>query len=62
MPKTNVVPETHFALLDRLMSQNPNAVHIALESMILFCQNKTSDSLHSKSQEEQDRLLQAARN
>ena len=61
VPKTNVVPERDFALLDRLMSQKPNARYIALESMILFCQNKTSDWLHSKSQEEQDRLLQAAR-
>ena len=61
VPKMNVVPERDFALLDRLMSQKPNAAYIALESMILFCQNKTSDWLHSKSQEEQDRLLQAAR-
>ena len=58
VPKTNLVPER---VLDRLMSQKPNATHIALESMILFSQNKTSKWFKQKSSEEKERLLQAAR-
>lgn len=61
VPKTNVIPERGFAILDRLMSQKPDATHITLESMILLSQNKTADWLYSKSEEEQERLLQAAR-
>ena len=49
------------AILDKLMSQKPNASYIALESIILFSQNKTSEWLSSKSPEEKQRLLQAAR-
>ncbi len=48
VPKTNVDPERDFANLDRMLLQKPNARHIALESMILFSQNKTSDWLKKK--------------
>ena len=34
VPTTNVNPERDFAMLDRLMSEKPNATHIALESLI----------------------------
>lgn len=61
VPKTNVSPERDFALLDRLMAQKPNASHIALESLILFSQNKTSDWLENKTAEERERLIKAAR-
>ena len=61
VPKTNVVPERDFAILDRMLQQKPNARHIALESLILFSQNKTSDWLQSKSPVEIERLLQASR-
>lgn len=61
VPKTNVVPERDFAILDRMLLQKPNARCIALESMILFSQNKTSDWLRKKSPEEKERLLQASR-
>ena len=61
MPKTNVNPEQDFAILDRLMSQKLNCTYIALESLVLFSHNKTSDWLHSKSLEERERLLQTAR-
>ena len=61
VPKTNVSPERDFAILDRLMAQKPNATYIALESMILFSQNKSMNWLHSKSLEERERLLHAAR-
>lgn len=61
VPKTNIAPERDFGILDRMLSQKPNATFIALESMILFSQNKTSDWLREKSPEERDRLLQASR-
>ena len=61
VPKTNVSPERDFAILDRLMSQKPNATCIALESLLLFSHNKTSEWLYSKTSEERERLLQAAR-
>ena len=61
VPTTNLAPERDFAVLDRLISQKPNATYIALESVILFSHNKTSEWLKGKSQSERKRLLQAAR-
>ena len=61
VPKTNVSPERDFAILDRFMSQKPNATYIALESLLLFSQNKSSTWLDTKTSEEKERLLQAAR-
>ena len=61
VPTTNVNPERDFAVLDRLMSEKPNATHIALESLILFSHNKTSRWLQEKSQDEREKLLKAAR-
>lgn len=61
VPKTNVTPERDFAVLDRLLSQKPNATFIALESLLLFSHNKTSTWLYSKTPQERERLLQAAR-
>ena len=60
MPTTNLAPEQDFAVLDRLISQKPNATYIALESVTLFSHNKTSEWLKGKSQSERKRLLQAA--
>lgn len=61
VPKTNVNPERDFAILDRLMAQKPNATYIALESLLLFSHNKTSVWLQSKTPDERQRLLHAAR-
>lgn len=61
VPTTNVVPERDFAVLDRMLSEKPNATCIALESLLLFSHNKTSGWLRSKSTEERERLLKAAR-
>ncbi len=61
VPTTNVAPERDFAVLDRLMSQKPNATTIALESLLLYSQNKTSDWLNSKTEVEKERFLQASR-
>ena len=40
------------AVLDRLMSQKPNASYIAIESLLLFSHNKTFEWLENKSSEE----------
>jgi len=61
VPKTNVTPERDFAVLDRLMTQKPNATYIALESLLLYSHNKTATWLESKTIEEKKRLLHAAR-
>jgi E1A/CREB-binding protein len=61
VPTTNVAPERDFAVLDRLLSEKPNATYIALESLLLFSQNKTSDWLLSKTEQEKERLFSAAR-
>ena len=61
VPLTNVAPERDFAVLDRLISHKPNATTIALESIILYSHNKTSDWLKNKPQSEQNKLIEAAR-
>ena len=61
MPTTNLAPKRDFAVLDRLLSQKPNATYIALEAVILFSHNKTSEWLNAKPQGERQRLIQAAR-
>ena len=59
--KTNVVSERDFGKLDRLLHEKPNATTLSLEAMILFSNNKTMNWLTSKSPEEVQHLLQAAR-
>ena len=54
-------PERDFAILDHLMSEKPNTTYIALELVILYSHNKTSEWLDAKTSEEKERLLQAAR-
>jgi hypothetical protein len=61
VPTTNVNPERDFAALDRLLSQKPNATQIALESLLLYSHNQTFTWLQSKSLEEREKLLKAAR-
>ena len=61
VPKTNVTPKRDFAVLDRLMTQKPNATYIALESLLLYSHNKTATWLENKTIEEKKRLLHAAR-
>ena len=50
-----------FTMLDRLMSEKPNATHIALQSLILFSHNQTSTWLQSKPRDEREKLLKSAR-
>ena len=61
VPTTNVSSERDFAILDRLMSQKPNATYIALEAVLLYSHNKTASWLDSKPPEERERLIEAAR-
>ncbi len=61
VPKSNVAPERDFAVLDRLLSEKPNASYIALESLLLYSHNKTSAWLMNKTEEEKRRLFGAAR-
>ena len=56
VPTTNVSPERDFAVLDCLMSEMPNATHIALESLILFSHNQTSKWLQEKSRDERENI------
>ena len=59
VPTTNVSPERDFAALDKVVSEKPNATHIALESLLLYSHNCTSDWLQSKSTEEREKLLRS---
>ena len=52
VPNTNVTPERDFAVLDRLMTQKPNATYIALESLLLYSHNKTATWLANKTIEQ----------
>ena len=52
VPKTNKVSERDFALLDRFLKEKPNASTVAIESLILFSQNKTREWLGKKTNAE----------
>lgn len=58
---TNVVSERDFAQLDRLLREKPNARTLALEGMVMFANNKTSQWLSAKSSAEQAEILATAR-
>ena len=59
--KTNVSPERDFAMLEIVLRTKPNATLIALESLILFTNNKTSQWLDEHTVGEKDKLFKAAR-
>lgn len=61
VPTTNTSPERDFAILDRLLREKPNAKLIAIESMMMYRQNKTSLWLDSQSDEDKRKLLKVAR-
>ena len=58
---TNVAPERDFAVLDRILREKPNASLVALESLILYSHNKTSQWLQEQNAEDKERLIKAAR-
>ena len=61
VPPTNVAPERDFAVLDRILREKPNASLVALESLILYSHNKTSQWLQEQKAEDKERLIKAAR-
>ena len=61
VPKTNTVSERDFAQLDRFLREKPNATTIALESLILFSNNKTREWLQQKSDEQKAKIFASAR-
>ena len=61
VPKTNTISERDFAQLDRLLREKPNATTMSLEAMIMFSNNKTSEWLKLKSEEEKETLFKQAR-
>lgn len=42
VPTTNVSPQRHFAILDHLLREKPNAHTFALGAIIMFVHNKTA--------------------
>ena len=60
VPKSNVISERDFAMLDRLLRQKPNAHTVSLEGLILFSNNKTARWLITKSEEERRKILSVA--
>ena len=61
VPKTNTICERDFALLDRFIRERPNSSTIAIESLVLFSNNRTRQWLESKSESEKAKLFQAGR-
>ena len=61
VPKTNTVSEMDFAQLDRYLREKPNATTIALESIVLFANNKTREWLMTKTENEKAKIFAAAR-
>ena len=61
VPKTNTVSERDFAQLDRFLREKPNATTVALESLILFSNNKTREWLQQKSDEQKAKIFASAR-
>ena len=61
VPKSNTVSEQDFAQLDRFIREKPNATTIALESLILFSNNKTREWLQQKSDEQKAKIFASAR-
>ena len=61
VPMTNTVSERDFAQLDRFLREKPNATTIALESLILFSNNKTREWLQQKSDEQKAKIFASAR-
>ena len=61
VPTTNIAPERDFAVLDRMLREKPNASTAALEAMILFSHNKTTQWLHEQGDCDKQRLFKIAR-
>ena len=60
-PTTNIVSERDFAQFDQKLTQKPTLSTIAACGLVMFNNNKTSDWLNNKSNEEIERLVTIAR-
>ena len=60
-PKSNVVPERDFGMLDRLMVMKPNATTMVYEGILLFTKNNTRQWRDNLTPEKRILLLQLAR-
>ena len=58
--KHNKFIERVFAYTDHLLKFKPNITHIAQESYIMFCLNKTADWLEMKSENERNNIIKNA--
>ena len=61
-PKTNVVPERDFEMLDRLLAQKPNATTLVCEGILMFTKNDTKSWRDSLSPEKRAAVMEMAHN
>ena len=59
-PKTNVVPERDFRMLDRLLAQKPNATTLAVEDIVMFMKNDTKGWRDSLTPEKREAVMKMA--
>ena len=61
-PKTNVVPERDFGMLDRLLAQKPNATTLVFEGILMFTKNDTKGWRDSLTPEKRKAVMEMKRN
>ena len=61
-PKTNVVPERDFGMLDRLLAQKPNATTLVCEGILMFTKNDTKSWRDSLTPQKRAAVMEMARN
>ena len=59
-PKTNVVPERDFGMLDRLLAQKPNATTLVVEGIVMFTKNDTKGWRDSLTPEKREAVMKMA--
>jgi hypothetical protein len=61
-PKTNVVPERDFGMLDRLLAQKPNATTLVFEGILMSTKNDTKGWRDSLTPEKRKAVMEMVRN
>ena len=61
VPKTNVISERDFAMLDRQVRLKPNATLIALEAVIMYANNQTQKWVEEQTAGDREKLFALAR-
>ena len=59
-PKTNVVPERDFGMLDRFLAQKPNATTLVVEGIVMFTKNDTKGWRDSLTPEKREAVMKMA--